>query len=349
MRKILIAYPGPTHSTFDVATGYDKALRSIGHSVVSFQYHNYIRFYSESLSNWRGLGLTTYAGGEQDAYILASERLALHVVDFVPDVVLIISGVELHKRAYDLIARLRVPMILLCTESPYQDAQQIRVATLGHASAILTNERNSAEALASATNLPVRYLPHSYDPERHRPGLVTQGPTSSVFFHGTLWPERAEMLDGLRDIPGAAISGWDMRGVNEQRDGDYIDNEELAALYRSAVICVNHHRQMRLKPGDQITAGDAWSLGPRAYEIAACGGFQVCDNTRGELRAVFGGSVPTYDTAAELRALVVRYLADSDERARLTALQGAAMRGCTFDNRAADIVAPLIEEVCNGR
>lgn len=344
MTRVLIAYPGPTHSTYDVATGYDHALRDIGMTVASFQYHNYIRFYTEAIAHWQTVGLSDYEPTEQDAFQLAAERLALHVVDFVPDVVLVIAGGALHKRAHDLVHRLCVPMILLCTESPYQDERQAIIASRGNVAAILTNERRSVDALHAATGLPVRYLPHSYDPRRHCPGPPQVDLAASAFFHGTLWPERAAMLAGLRDIPDAHIGGYEID--DPELEKEIVPNEVLAARYRSAQVCVNHHRQMREAEGDLIAEGDAESLGPRAYEIAACGGFQVSDY-RAELVDVFGDSVPVYRSAGELQDITRHYIAHPIARARLAAQQRAAVAPYSFTNRAAAIVAPLITEVCN--
>ena len=51
--KILLTYPGPRHSTYDVARGYEKALRGLGHEVDAFPYHHYLDFYGVALEAWR--------------------------------------------------------------------------------------------------------------------------------------------------------------------------------------------------------------------------------------------------------------------------------------------------------
>jgi len=346
MTRVLIAYPGPTHSTYDVARGYDGALRREGFDVRSFQYHNYISFYTAAIRACEERGiLGGYQPEHWEPFLLASERLALHVLDTVPDVVLIIAGGALHKRAHEIIRKLNVPMILLCTESPYQDEFQAKIIAQGHVAAALTNERASVDVLHEATGVPVRYLPHSYDPTRHMPGPAVDGMRSSVFFHGTLWPERDRLLDAVRDIEGARVTGYTLDTPDS--DKDIVTNDDMARFYHSADVCISHHRRMRMEPGDEIGEGDAYSLGPRAFEIAACGAFQISD-FRPELAEVFGGSVPVYNSPRQLRELAEWYLAHPAERERLALEQYAAVAPCSFDNRAREIVAPLIEEVCNG-
>ena len=43
--KILLVYPGTRHSTYDVALGYDEALRELGHEVIEFPFETYIDYH----------------------------------------------------------------------------------------------------------------------------------------------------------------------------------------------------------------------------------------------------------------------------------------------------------------
>ena len=52
--RVLLVYPGPHHSTFDVARGYERALGKLGHSVKPFEYHHYLTFYDKALDYWEG-------------------------------------------------------------------------------------------------------------------------------------------------------------------------------------------------------------------------------------------------------------------------------------------------------
>jgi spore maturation protein CgeB len=86
--------------------------------------------------------------------------------------------------------------------------------------------------------------------------------------------------------------------------------EETADLYRSTSASFSIHRSMRYVGTDEeITDGEAYSLGPRNWELAACRTFQVSD-FRQELVDVFGDTVPLYETPQEMSALLKRAFDD---------------------------------------
>jgi spore maturation protein CgeB len=357
--RILLAYPGHMFSTYDVAHGYEKALKALGHEVCIFDYHNRLGLWSEMLHahdeyygerNRRHRPLFV----DNHLSVLASEGIVLQAVEFVPDVVLIVNGMQLHRYAYDLINRLSLPIVLLLTESPYVDDDQAVIAKKGHAAAILTNDRASVIPLHDDTGIPTVYLPHSYDPEIHRPrpGLKdNQHFASDVFFHGTLWPDRIEMFMSLAEL----VDDYQIEigGVNpEWSEGfdpdDMMPNRQLAQHYAGASIAINHHRTLIGANGDGpkwIADGAAWSVGPRAFEIAACGTFQLSDNTRPELVEVFGDSVATYQDGGDLFDKVEYYLNNEQERSDMAEAAREKVAPCTFEQRAQDIVIPTITEV----
>ena len=131
------------------------------------------------------------------------------------------------------------------------------------------------------------------------------------------------------------------------RIADALDNEELASRYAQTKIALNHHRTI-ISGGDEgekhIERNQAYSLGPRAYEIAACGAFQLCDDTRPEIFEVFGDSVATYSGADDLKNKVDYYLTHESERREMAAVSHERVQGCSFVDRAAEVVIPAIED-----
>jgi len=87
-----------------------------------------------------------------------------------------------------------------------------------------------------------------------------------------------------------------------------------------------------------------WSLGPRAYEIAACGAFQLSDE-RPELREIFGDAVATYVDGADLRRKVDYYLTHEGEREEMALEALDLVQSCSFEDRAEQILLPTIKEV----
>ena len=72
----------------------------------------------------------------------------------------------------------------------------------------------------------------------------------------------------------------------------------------------------------------------RLYDALACGAFVISDHIDG-IEAEFDDAVVTYESPAELEALIDRYLADPDERRRRGDRgRAAVLERHTFDARA---------------
>lgn len=112
-----------------------------------------------------------------------------------------------------------------------------------------------------------------------------------------------------------------------------VDNAFTARIYRGAAIGINIHRTERWNnnPDILIDEGEAYSMGPRGVELAACGLFQIAD-PRQEIIDVFGDSVPLHDSPESLGRLIRKYLNDPAERVRLARLQHEAIKDRTFAN-----------------
>jgi spore maturation protein CgeB len=349
--RILVVYPGHAHSTIDVAVGYEDALRELGHEVHGYNYHNSLSFYMGSLDYWEKTN-PDFKRMDGDFLILASERLAVEAIDFVPDVVLVVCGMALHRRGYELIDRLALPIFIMFTESPYADETQAQVGLRAPGiRGLFVNDKSSIKRIWDETDIESEYLPHSYDPKKHYvyPGQKNR----DVYFHGTLWPERMTIFSKLIESkngynihidgidPAISVEDYEENGVNT------VPNEELARNYSLSRISINHHRTLMgvTDDGTQQHIRTAYSLGPRAYEIAACGGFQLCDDDRPELREIFGDTVATYSGSDNLLEQVTYYLRHEDEREAMAEQAREKVLACTFKDRAEKILVPFIEEV----
>ncbi len=353
--RILLVYPGHAVSTIDVAEGYEAALMELGHCVQAYEYHAAIHFYGVSIEYYRQEYDDGFAPFDDAYMVLASEHVAIDAVDFVPDVVLIVNGFMLHRRAYDLLHRLQLPLALLLTESPYLDRQQVVMMEKGHIAAAFTNDLLSVEPLfEQSAGVRTVYLPHSYRAKRHRPRKEPPGRYSTdVFFHGTLWPERVALLEPLLDLPyNVAIAGIDpeLKDVEDTQKlaGTMIHNEELAFWYNGTKIAINHNRTTIGTDCDGNwlhIEEDCHSLGPRAFEISACGTFQLCDNKRPELEEVFGDSVATYADKEDLLAKVDYFMTHEDEREEMAQEALTRVQDCSFVRRAEEILVPVLEDL----
>ena len=337
--RILLIYPGATWSPYDVATGYEAALRSLGHDVFAFNYHtecNYTSAYLGHLSQEFGMTFP-----EDAASVLASERVTIAIVDRRPDVILNVMGLSLHQRAYIHAHILGVPMAIILTESPYADSVQGDMVSRNAVAMAFTNDRSSVEPLREATGAQIHYLPHSFNPGRHYPHKVNGEHQRDVFFYGTLWPERKELLDQL-DL--SAYNAWVELTRFDPESGEMpkvLQNDDMALWYSGAKVAINHHRTVTIEGTSHVI--DPYSLGPRAFEISACGAFQLCDDARPELREVFGDTVATYSGADDLQGQIDYYLSHDAERREMAAAALDAVQPCSFVNRAQEIVMPALE------
>jgi spore maturation protein CgeB len=226
------------------------------------------------------------------------------------------------------------------TESPYDDGPQeewtdaAKLSALGSSPniTVFTNDRFSAEK--NGWHL----LAPAYDPAIHKPLPRNPELASDVLIIGTGWTERQMFLEAVdwSGIDFQIYGVWPRLG--ESPDSPIykfyrplvVNNEHAVEMYSSAKICLNFHRASLV----------AKTPGPRVFELAACGAFQLSD-PRPDMESIFDGSVPTFRNPAELGYMVRRYLNDPDARGYLSNLARERGRDETFDRRAADMIAVL--------
>jgi spore maturation protein CgeB len=349
MARILVVHPGHGFSTADVYTGLVSGLRDVGADVEEFPYDVVLSRAEELVRAAEQAEMEhppsafDLAGAGIPGYALL--RDVTHVIVVTGSCVPLAVPMALRKA--------NIKTILLCTESPYETEQRERhMAKLYDV--VFTNERR---AVPMFDHQSAHYLPHAYNPNVHKPGPADPDKQCDALFIGTGFPERQQLFnnvnwDGIdRRILGT-LWGWDY-SKEESLDGSTlmgdIPNEETIKWYRSAKININHHRTVKdITWGQErmqhVTADMVESLGPRAYEIAACGGFQLCDDSRAELLSVFEGTVPTYKAgdSADLERQIRYWLAHPDAREQAAKAQHHAVQAHTWTNRASQILDVIL-------
>lgn len=197
-----------------------------------------------------------------------------------------------------------------------------------------------ASALGRRLGRIVAPLHQATDPDRFRPDA--SGPRHALLFVGNSRGVRRPILDDLAETPHElAVYGrnWSPDLLDPRRlQGDWVPNEELGRFYASAdIVLSDHWADMR----------DEGFIANRVYDAAAAGGFVISDHLP-EIDAEFDGGVVTYRDAADLRALVDRFLADPAARAaHARTAREAVLRRHTFAIRADTIleaVTPLLRD-----
>lgn len=357
--RLLAIHPGSEYAIGDVYDGLVPALSRAGVEVVPFALSVRLERAASWLRwCWQESGDPGPAPNDADvayqAGIGAIERALRLKVDWV----LVFSAMYFHPDVIVLLRRAGLKIGMILTESPYESEAELNL--LKWAEIAWTIERSCVEKYRQI-NPNVFYLQHAYDPERHSPQTqvmdgVASGPSTTgdeiapachdVVFVGTPFPERVEMLEAI-DWEGIDLGlyGWwdevisDRSPLRAHVAGGVVPNTQAAALYRASKIGLNIFRSSKdFESGVRVEGAE--SVNPRVLELAACGVFQISD-WRPEVEEIFGGSVPTFQTAAKLQMLLRKYLDRPDRRAVLAYEARLAVAGHTFDARAEQVIHDL--------
>lgn len=330
--KILFVHPAAQVSISDVSRGYRYALERAGHEVADYNLRTRIDYHYKALPE--GVRDSTEVLCRQASETILNEAL-YHEVDLV----LVISGLNVHPIFLWLLSKVNIPAAVVLTESPYDDEQQSQWVDLTkhNETALLTVFTNDAY---SANRFGWHFLPPSFDPAVHKPAEPNPEELCDVLMIGTGWSDRQAFLEavdwsgidlrlygvwpGLRDNPSSPLYNYFRPFV--------VDNQHIAEMYCSAKICLNFHRRSSV----------AVTPGPRVFEVAACKAFQLSDPRAG-ISEYFGDSVPVFDSPENLGELVRRYLLNDAQRnlAAVRSYEMVTSNGHTFDNRVASMMAAL--------
>jgi spore maturation protein CgeB len=192
------------------------------------------------------------------------------------------------------------------------------------------------------------YLPTGCDPEIHRPVELTPQEREEygcdLSFAGAGYFNRVQTFLGLTDYDFKIWGvNWDARELQPllQRAEERFTPEEFAKIVAGSKINLNLHSSTEhagVDPG-------ADAINPRVFEVAACGGFQLCDPCRG-LEDFFDPDteVPTYRNLTELRARIDYFLAHPEEReAMARRARERALREHTYEQRARQMLERILD------
>lgn len=323
--RILFVWSAAEFSIFDVAHGYRNALHDLGHHVRDYHLYNRMRYHAAALGTAK-----EGAGKElaEDAGLVsrcATENVVVEALYHEAELVVVASGLSFHPNGLWLLRRAGIPVATIMTESPYDDEKQLEFAAVYPEMAVFTHDAYSAREYGWDL------LEPAYDPTIHTP--TPPDGECDVLFVGTGWEERQRLLEAV-DWTGIDLhlEGFWL-GIEPDSllfpfyRGGCVDNKDLPAKYAGAKICLNMHR----------SSPNAESMNPRAYELAACGAFQLSDH-RARLVELFGGSVPTFEGSRDLEDKIRYYLSHSEDRIEKAELARSRVQGETFEARAKHLI-----------
>ncbi len=281
MRWLLI-HPGPNFSVADVHNGWAEALRGLGEEVMEFNMDARLTFYDSALigkaegaPDGEGRYPVRKALTTGQAIELAADGIFSECYRKWPHVVLCVSAFFTPPFVLEVLRARKHKIVMLFTESPYQDDMQLKMAE--YATLSLVNDPQNIGRYREIG--PAEYMPHSYRPSVHHPAGPGAEPAHDLAFVGTGFPSRVKFfeqmnLDGL-DVAlggfwGTAAADSPLRQhLISRQDGEdaCVDNADTADLYRTSRTGINLYRREAEDTWDQ----QARATGPREVEMAACG------------------------------------------------------------------------------
>jgi hypothetical protein len=342
----LIGHPGPAFSVHDLFIGWTEALRGLGEDVYTFNLDDRLQFYDAACiaepeqPGDDGPRMFRKAMPRETAIRTAAYGILGSAYQCWPDVILLISAFFTPPPLLDMMRGRGHKIILLHTESPYQDDEQLERAA--HADVNLVNDPVNLPLYRDLG--PAEYMPHAYRETVHYPAPPGAAKKWDLSFIGTGFPSRVEFFEAL-DLSGLDVhlaGPWlnlppdsPLRDWTMTDDECCVDNDQTAGIYRQSRTGINVYR----REGEDAHAGEGWAVGPREVELAACGTWFARD-PRPEGDELFP-MLPTYSTPAEASEQIRWALAHPAARDKEAAAAREAVIGRTFTNHARRLLALL--------
>lgn len=327
--------------------GWSEALSGLGETVEEFPLDAALRFFNNALAETgevRPCGcreVRKYLDREQAAR-LALDPILAAANRFWPDVILCTSGFFLQPWLLEILRARRHKIVMLFTESPYQDDFQLKAAA--YADLTLLNDPVNIDKYRQVG--PAEYMPQAYREKIHYPPPFGASPEYDFAFVGTGFPSRVAFFNQM-DLGGlnVRLGGlWmDLPEDSQLRDwtaitddkGDCVDNHEVAGIYRRARTGINFYR----REAEDGHAGEGWAVGPREVEMAASALWFARDG-RPESDELFP-MLPAFTSPAEASDLIRWAIAHPDQRAEAALKARAAVADRTFTEHAKQLLRLL--------
>lgn len=343
-KRALIVHPGPQFSVEDVYRGWHEALAALGIATIEYNLQDRLVFYNHA---YLYTGEDDEIGRRKfkkafpnpaDTIGVAANQIYSTCYRWWPDLVLIVSDFFIPDDTVEVLRSRGHKVVILFTESPYEEDRQLRRAS--HADLSLVNDPSRLDMYSKA-GIPAVYMPHAYRPRVHYPGAGVTGMESDFAFIGTGFPTRVAFFEkmhalGAFDQIEVTFGGyWANLAADSPlqpmlaHDPDHcVENEVTARIYRSSKLGMNFYRR-----ADSDNYQDGVSCGPREIEMAACG-LPFLRDPRPESDELFGKWLPTFSSPEEATDQLKWWLSHDQEREDAGMAIRAAVRPRTFTANA---------------
>jgi hypothetical protein len=336
--RALVVNPGPNFSVADVARGWARGLADLGVQVRTFELDKLLDYFAYAYTDRNGDIVKAHT--ETEAIQLAAGQIKAACYDWWPDLVIVVSGFFMYPQLVDIMRDRHRHVVLLCTESPYEDEAQLQKAAWYDG--VVLNDPTNLDAFAEVCDGPALYAPHAYDPAVHYRAPAKRH--ADVSWIGTCYPSRAAFLEQV-DWSGLDVSfGGNFKDAPESllrfvghEPEECVDNDVTAEVYRGSLASFNIYRAET--NGQLSDSADGYSMGPREVEMARCG-LWFARQSRPESDEVFP-MLPTFSDPQELGDQLRWAIANSEARMMAVERAFAAVEDRTFPNNARALLQAL--------
>jgi spore maturation protein CgeB len=341
----LVIQPGPSFSVADVYNGWVEALKGLGEQVMEYSLDHRLTFYDNALidsgiKDDQGRTAVRKALTREEAVERAADGLLGACYRWWPHVILCTSAFFTPPWMLEIMRSRGHKIVMLFTESPYQDGMQLRMAHYAHLS--LLNDPANIETYRGIGR--AEYMPHAYRPAVHYPPAPGTAALWDLVFIGSGFPSRVAFFEQM-NLDGLAVrlaGPWlglpedsPLRDYTDTDPEGCVDNTDTADAYRRARCGINFYR----REAEDAHTGQGWATGPREIEMAACGLWFARD-PRPESDGLFP-MLPAYTSPGEAGEIIRWALAHPGDRAAAAAKARAAVAGRTFEANARRLLALL--------
>jgi hypothetical protein len=336
--RALVVNPGPNFSVADVARGWARGLADLGVQVRTFELDKLLDYFAYAYTDRNGEIVKAHT--ETEAIQLAAGQIKAACYDWWPDLVIVVSGFFMYPQLVDIMRDRHRHVVLLCTESPYEDEAQLQKAAWYDG--VVLNDPTNLDAFAEVCDGPALYAPHAYDPAVHYRAPAKRH--ADVSWIGTCYPSRARFLEQV-DWSGLDVSfGGNFKDAPESllrfvghEPEECVDNDVTAEVYRGSLASFNIYRAET--NGQLSDSADGWAMGPREVEMARCG-LWFARQSRPESDEVFP-MLPTFSDPQELGDQLRWAIANPEARMMAVERAFAAVEDRTFPNNARALLQAL--------
>lgn len=311
----------------DVHNGWVDGFRRAGCYVADHNLDDRANFYSQALFRKDGEIVQAVADAD-DAVKMAVKSVWEPCYELWPDIVLVTSGFWIPPAMLELMRLRGHKVVLVFTESPYEDDKQLKLAP--YADLVLINDPTNLDEFR-AVNPNTMFQPHLWREDVHTPGPPVDRWRSDVCMVGTGYPSRMELLEQA-DLDGLDVllaGNWPA----EVTPHGCVDNVETVDIYRSSKVGLNLYRK------EHTYTADGWAAGPREIEMAAVG-LPFVRESRPESDRLFPW-LPTFTDPAELGPILRRLVDDDGLRHQMSVRGREAVAGRTFTTHASRLLERL--------